>query len=98
VKPFNIRIPKEKFRWKATIQGKKQKIAKINIKNGEWKQKSNLSQLRFKGFYEEKSEMDSFSLCGEWVDNDCKKGVIDLKSEIEKEVIQEERSRMRREG
>jgi len=30
--------------------------------------------------------MDSFSLSVEYVDNDCKKGVIDLKSEIEKEV------------
>jgi len=39
--------------------------------------------------------MDSFSLSGEWAEV-VKKGMIDLRSEREKEVIQEERKKDRR--
>ena len=47
MKTLNIHNPKEKIRWKATIHEEKKtiKIAKTKIKDGEWEQKSNLSQL-----------------------------------------------------
>jgi len=46
VKTLNIHNAKEKIRWNATKHEKKTiKIAKTKIKDGEWEQKSNLSQL-----------------------------------------------------
>jgi len=53
--------------------------------------------IRVEGSYENqigKVKMDSFYLSGEWVEI-IKKGVVDLRSEREKEVIQEERNRDR---